>query len=548
MDLTEQKLYMSLGIEEFKKPYLRIIEGIASLNAGEDAKVKIKKIRELNPVLEFESSKFPEFRRILKKFKGNVNSTLKNVGEVWLFVHEVSGYKDGYGSLVGEYVPATISPLPSDQFVYQSVFVNKKIASDLKDYCNYVELKSVRVKAYSPDEFLIYVDEIEKKDIFDVIKFYKNFGDDRSKDYKSIVMELSDDEKASCDLGASTLSSFNGLSYSIASKHKQSIEPNIRGTYEGLQMLLPPLFKREEFSLNFTPNSNVLPRNKKLKVVCKPIPVYDFDPDHLYLKSYNKTNPNQTWAASINTPSGSYSITEILNLFQTANYVTTVKEYPEPFDLSRLNANSAILDEEIWLWLVARRNFHVNLNKNSEAYFSRTFSGTISELFGEILPENCIKDAAAHSLVFEGFRRSFEDFCRFGTFENSGEDAKKFGNDYLKNIEGFIQSPEGRRFGLKELAAEQKKRIDKKSNLGKVGSNVVNSTIDMTSIAKEIPYGVLVSSISSGFEYDVKDVQKSVEWVIKEWGNNSRGWLKIKHKNNEKIVERVIPEIERITG
>ncbi len=557
MNLTEQKLYKFLDFEEFKKPYQRIIEEFANLSAAEDAKITIKKIRSVYPVLEFESSKFPEFKELLKKFRSNINKTLKDAGEVWLFVHEGPGYikkSDSFRSLTNNYIPATISPLPGDQFVYRSVLIKEDIAKKLRlsDHCNFVELKSVKITAYAPDEFLIYIDDVEKKDIYDILNFYKNFADDRSKDYKSIIRELSDNTKIADDLGASTLSAFNGISYSVASKYKGAIEANIKGTYEGLQILLPPLFRRDEFSLNFNPNSpntTMFYRNKKLTVKCVPIPVYDFDQDHLYLKSYKKTRPNQTWAASINTPAGDYGITSILNLFQTANYVTNIKEYPEPYDLSCLHKDSAILDEEIWLWLVARRNFRVNLSENSKTYFNNRFSGTINELFGEILPESCIKDAAAGSLVTDGFKRSYEDFCRFGTYKNSEDDAKEFGNNYLKNIEAFIRSAEGRDPNLKKLAEEQKKRISKKSGESEQKGNrsrIVNSVIDMTSIAKEIPYDKLISSIAGGFGYEMKDVKESVDWMIKEWGNKKQGWLKIMDVNGEKIVVRKIPGIERI--
>jgi len=546
MNLTEQKLYKSLRLE-LKKRRQRIIEEVGDLTAGEDVEVRRKRVREIEPVLEFESKKFPEFKKLLKKFRNNINKELNDVGEVWLFVHGDSSCKKLYESFVDKYVPATISPLPSDQFWYKSVFINKNIVSEsnLSGYCNRVELKKVKVRAYSPDDFLIYIDEIENKDIFDILKFYKNFGDDRSRNYRSIIRDLSDDRAIADDLGASTLSAFDGMSYSVASGYKHGIEPNIRGTYSRLQILLPPLFRREEFSLKFDPNSNILHRNKKIKIKCKPIPVYDFDPDHLYLKSYQRTHPNQTWAALIGTPRGDYAITSILNLFQTANCVTNVKDYQEPYDLSQLNANSAILDEEIGLWLVAERNFHISLNASSIKGFNKSLSGTITEVFGEILPEPCIKTSAEYSLVNVGFQRSFEDSCRFGTFVNSEEDARKSGDSYLKGIEGLIHSAEGR-FGLKELASEQKKRISKKSGLGRKGSNIVNSAIDMTSISKEIQYNVLISSIASGFGYNEEDVKKSVDWAIKNWGNTRQGWLKIKYKNNEKIIERVIPDIERI--
>ena len=544
MDLTEQELYKHFGIEEFKKPYQRIIEEIANLNAGEDIKVKIKKIREINPVLEFESKKFPEFRKILKKFKSNINRELKNAGEVWLFVHETSPVKNE--SLVSEYLPATISPLPSDQFIYQSVFINKKIVSKLRDHCNYVELKSVRITAYSPDEFLIYVDEIEKKDIFDVLKFYKNFGDDRSREYRNIVSELSGEKDIAYDLGASTLSAYNGLSYSISTEYKQSIEQNIKNIYSGLQILLPPLFRKDEFSLNFTPNSSIFYRNKRLKIICKPIPVYDFDQNHLYVKSYEKTCPNQTWAALVNATfnRGLYS----LILLQTANYVTNIslKKYPEPFNISELNENSAILDEEIWLWLVARRNFHINLSESSIKYFNKTLSGTINELFGEILPETCIKTVAEYSPINEGFKRSFETFCRFGNLDNSNEDSAKFSNKYLKNIETFNPDSGGEPLlnAWKDAVSKQKRRSDIKGKRSRIAHAVIN----MTAISREIPYNIAISSIASGFGYDETSVRETVDWAIKNWGHETFGHLKIQYnERNEKIIKRLTPpDFQRI--
>lgn len=538
MDSTEQKLYKSLGIEEFKKPYQRIIEEIAHLSAGEDAKVKIKKIREINPVLEFESSKFPEFRRILKKFKNNINKELTNVGEVWLFVHEDSSVKSE--SLVSGYVPATISPLPSDQFIYQSVFISKNVVPELTDHCNYVELKKVKVSAYTPKEFLIYIDEVVKKDIFDVLKFYKNFGDDRSRDYRSIIRELSDEREISDDLGASTLSASNGLSYSISSQHKHSIEPNIKSTYGNLQVLLPPLFQRKEFSLNFNSTLKILDGRKKLRVVCKPIPVYDYDDSHLYLKPYQKTHPNQTWAGLVTAP-GLNRPVSALDLLQTVNYLTNIpfRKY-EPFDISELKTSSAILDEEIWLWLIARRNFHINLGENSKKHFKKALSGTINELFGEILPDACIKSAAEYSLMNAGFKRSFETFCRFGKYENSNEDAGEFGNKYLKNIENFYPDKTGKPLMdiWKDAALKHKRRAYTRGKR----SRIVYAVADMTAIAREIPYNTAVSSISSGYGYDENEVRNTVDWAIKNWGHEKFGHLKTAHgKNNEKIIKRVSP-------
>jgi len=110
----------------------------------------------------------------------------------------------------------------------------------------------------------------------------------------------------------------------------------------------------------------------------------------------------------------------------------------------------------------------------------------------------------------------------------------------LKNIETLISQEERKEYSLKEDILRRGRIIEKKGEW----SRISNSVKDMTSIAKEIPYETLISSISSGQGYDIKNVREGVDWTIKNWDNIREGNLKIKYENNEKIVVRLIPGIE----
>ena len=110
----------------------------------------------------------------------------------------------------------------------------------------------------------------------------------------------------------------------------------------------------------------------------------------------------------------------------------------------------------------------------------------------------------------------------------------------MNNIETFINEEERNGYSLKARVREQKKKVYKKGEWGAI----TNAVMAMTSIAKEIPYETLISSISSGQGYDIKNVREGVDWTIKNWDNIREGNLKIKYENNEKIVVRLIPGIE----
>jgi|GEM_PF-3867927 len=521
MDRSIELILWARKDDEYGRLYPSVIEEVANLYKNLGFDTKIKRIREIRPVLEFEDKKFQQFRDLMKRLRKPFQ-ILKNLGIVWMFVHDTNLIKKSKSALIEGYLPAEISPLP-DGRVYQSVFVNKEYREKIQSH-SLVELRKVRTEY--DGQVLIYVDEIELIDKIKWVNYYQDFGRDMSKDYQKIMREFSMEKDIGDYLGAGTMSADNGLAYSIASDNKHAIFSNIHSAYRGLQLSLPPIFRKEHFQLKFAPSSNIFYKNKKISILCDPYPLYDFD-ESLKPLSYSNSLHNQTLSALTKRPQ---DVLDTLSLFQTENLITNIDEFEyssEPFNLSLMNSDMGILDEEIWLWLISRRNFIAHSALKVNEFFVKNLSNSISDMFTEILPENCLITATKYSLMNEGYKRSFEGFCRLDITKDDRSSAKKFAEGYLYNFE-HINSEIGIERSEKYIYA-MAKDAQKRSGVDKKKKLIQNAINGMTGIAKKIPYNAMIEAIKQDFGFSTEMIE---DVLNREWKHGDiaitpdRQWVK----------------------
>jgi hypothetical protein len=401
-----------------------VLEEIVRSTSEWDFKVKLlKRIRKI----EFNSEKINEFQSLIRKLNSaeSIGKTLKNVGYAFLFPFDYTHIKKDILPRIGNFIPALISPLP-DTEVYKSVLLDDKY----KAVQGFVNILEVYIDYDPKNKSIVYVKEIEK---VDDIKFFKDFDKNLSNEYVNTLKDvMNENVQIASEMASASLSSNLGLSYSISSKFMHSMNSDFRSIYEGIQKSLPPIFGKQPFYRSFDPDSGIFMKNKMIKILYVPRPMYEFD-SNLVVQPYKRAYPNQTLAST----SGHFTnMSKILGIFEKANAVTDLDKFT---DNSVQEFNTSLLpflDEEVALWLIQRRNIFYPIETQSN--FVEKMSNILKEHFYITLPDKCIDFAVSNSPIKDGYERSFQGFYRLGTLSPTTEDSSKFARNYSEGIEGFI--------------------------------------------------------------------------------------------------------------
>lgn len=444
--------------------------------------------------IEFKSKKIKDFEFLLNKLKTavNIGKTLKDVGYAYLFpFNQASVESKILAQQASNYIPSIISPLPMSN-VYQEVFVKK----GLENRYGYVRIAESKTEYYHVlNESVIFIEDIEK---VDEIKSYEHFSKNMSNEYQKIFNELFyQDKSLSADVACSSLSADAGLSYSLASNFKDLLKPNIHDAYLSIQKLLPIHFRKEPFYLQLNPNHNILIKGKKLKACFYPQNVYNFNND-LTIQSYHIAKTNQTLAGLT---SQQTTMNKLLDVFSKANLITDLDKSVDNERDSIFNNSIPIIDEELSIWLIHRRNF--SLLTNSDSFIDK-FSNFLKRDYTE-LPDELIRFSVSHSPLKDGFERSFQGFHRLGVLKNTEEYSK----DYRIRFEGFMEKARDSNF-MKYIEKMTKNKSGDESKI----ENAIKSIL---LISPRLPYRETVQTLENSLSVNKEKIDKVIKGLDKRW-------------------------------
>ncbi len=445
--------------------------------------------------IEFKSKKIEEFELLLNKLKtaNNIGKTLKDVGYAYLFPFNQASIESKFlAQQTSNYIPSIISPLPMSN-VYQEVFVKK----GLENRYGYVRIAESKTEYYQfLNELVIFIEDIEK---VDEIKSYEHFSKSMGNEYQKIFNELFyQDKPLSADVACSSLSADAGLSYSLASNFKNLLKPNILDAYLSIQKLLPVQFRKEPFYLQLNPNHNIFIKGKKLKACFYPQNIYNFD-NELTIQSYHTAKANQTLAGLT---SQQTTMNKVLDVFSKANLITDLDKSVDNERDNIFNNSIPIIDEELSIWLIHRRNF--SLLTNSDFFidkFSNFLKGYVE------LPDDLIKFSVSHSPLKDGFERSFQGFHRLGILKNT----KDYSRDYQIRFEDFISKTRANKSIFMKYIEEMTK------NKSGDESKIENAIKTILFISPRIPYMETIQTLENNLSVKKENIDKVIKGLDKWW-------------------------------